>query len=181
MKWAKDQTKPNKLDDQPSQHTDYTGNLKSKYYIEGKFIFDYMSKEMLSKIFDILVNYPVSYISIQMDVIQNTPNLLYFNDQELSHECYCPCGEVHSTWLDNMKIKDHIIEESPCQKLCQTNKFNNLKEILKYLTGKAQASSPSLVHNGLFVYLEQLYPEQKLKIKMQNSKNIEKQNNYNKK
>ena len=30
--WVKDQTKPNKLDDQSSEQTDYTGNSTSKYF-----------------------------------------------------------------------------------------------------------------------------------------------------
>ena len=53
-----------------------------------------------------------------------------------------------------MQIKDHIIEEFLCQKLCHTKKFNNAKELLGHLTGKAQASSPCFVHYGLLVYLE---------------------------
>ena len=59
--WVKDQTKSNKFDDQYSQQTDHTGHLNSKYYIEGKFKLDYMSKEMLSKVLDILVSNPVWY------------------------------------------------------------------------------------------------------------------------
>ena len=65
-----------------------------------------------------------------------------------------------SMWGDPFKkIKYHIIDESQCQKLCHTNKFNNPKELL----GKAQTSSPYFVHYGLLVYLEQLYPEQNSK------------------
>ena len=107
---------------------------------------------------------------------------MYYNNQELTHECYCPCGKIHSSWLDNMKIKDYIIDESLCQKLCHINKFNNPKDLLGYLIGIAQASSPCFVHYGLSVYLEQSqHPEQKLKTKMRNRKNIEKQNNSNQK
>ena len=73
-----------------------------------------------------------------------------------------------------MKIKDHIIDEFPCQKLSQMNKFNNPKELLGHSTGKAEASSPCFAHYGILAYLEQLYPEQKLKTKMKNRKNIEK-------
>ena len=85
---------------------------------------------MLSKFLDTLVNIPVWDNGFQMDVLWNTPYSIYYNNQELTHECYCPWWEIHLSWLDNMKIKDHIIDESPSQKLCHTKKFNNPKQVL---------------------------------------------------
>ena len=37
--------------------------------------------------------------------MQYTIYSIYYNNQKLTHEFYCPCGEIHSSWLDNMKKK----------------------------------------------------------------------------
>ena len=59
--------------------------------------------------------------------------------------------------------------------LCQTNKFDDPKELCSHLTGKAQASTPCSTNYVLLLYFEQLYPEQMLKTRTYKSKSDETQ------
>ena len=77
--------------------------------------------------------------------------------KKLTTRCYCPCGKIHKNWLRNKGITSSVFDD-----YCHNNKFEDITDFLRHMSGKAIAKEP--IHIGLWYYLNYMYRDYTKKV-----------------
>ena len=77
--------------------------------------------------------------------------------KKLTTRCYCPCGKIHKNWLRNKGITSSVFND-----YCHKNRFEDISNFLRHMSGKALANEP--IHIGLWYYLNYMYRDYTKKV-----------------